>query len=111
MAETRMVGQDRVPEGILKGMDFTPEEILVAKTILCLKGIFGIEARLMNPENAFFESGDLQMSDYVGNARKTLNQLTNTARYLAEEHAERLGISRERYEEIQDHVYSVETEL
>tara|TARA_Y100000034_G_C6616597_1_gene268675 strand:+ start:39 stop:371 length:333 start_codon:yes stop_codon:yes gene_type:complete len=90
---------------------FTPEEILVAKSILGIKAIHGTVARLQNIQVTFIHERNNDMADYVGKARGFLRNIAGETEELAKEYAERLDISRERFEEIHNHIYTIETKL
>jgi hypothetical protein len=91
--------------------DFTQEEELVAKSILCSKAMSGLEVRLAKPEVFFLVEGNREMGIYIENARATLKYLVIANLRLLKEYASRLGISEQRYEEIRDYVYTKETSL
>ena len=91
--------------------DLTPEEELVAKSILCSKAMFGLEARLAVPEVFLLENEFIKMGMYIEDARTTLKGLVAGNLRLLKEYAAKLGISEQRYEAIRDYVYREETSL
>lgn len=89
---------------------FDEKEKLIAKSILGIKAIFALEDRL-SPVLETFLANNEKMFRYTAEFASTLNQVTNWNRNLAKEYAERLDISKERFEEITKYVYSRTTNL
>ena len=91
--------------------NFTEKEKLVAKSILITKAYFGITSRLSIFRKYFLDLKELQKAEQVLIGQTALKKLTRTENDLTKQYATELGISKDRFREIENWVYEHETNL
>lgn len=95
--------------GLFAGEGFSSEEALIAESILSIKMIYGIGNRAKFSLINSFDSKDIAGKVLASNPELVLNQAMKNVENLTKDYATRLGLSKERFEQIHDYVYENET--
>lgn len=93
---------------ILLRVFFLLMRFLVAKAILFSKAVSGVSARIGDQSKIDMFFGDSPFSQNLVEAREISSKLAPFSYELARNYSDRLGISKDRFMEIEEYVYSNE---